>query len=63
MSQPQISTIDVGSAVADIKRWGTSKWAVAVQPLLPNEIPSYRKAAVAIILGVTVRHPGHRRRR
>lgn len=33
------STRDVASAVAEIKRWGTSKWAVAVQPLLPNEIP------------------------
>src|SRR5712671_4346005 len=31
------STRDVASAVEEIKKWGTSKWAVAVQPLLPNE--------------------------
>jgi uncharacterized protein len=33
------STRDVASAVEEIKKWGKSKWAVAVQPLLPNDIP------------------------
>ena len=33
------STRDVASAAEEIKRWGTSKWAVAVQPLLDNDMP------------------------
>ncbi len=33
------STRDVAEAVEEIKRWGTSKWAVAVQPLLDNDMP------------------------
>jgi hypothetical protein len=33
------STRDVACAVEEIKRWGTSKWAVAVQPLLDNDMP------------------------
>jgi predicted TIM-barrel fold metal-dependent hydrolase len=33
------STRDVAEAVDEIKRWGTSKWAVAVQPLLDNDMP------------------------
>jgi predicted TIM-barrel fold metal-dependent hydrolase len=33
------STRDVGEAVREIREWGTSKWAVAVQPLLDNDRP------------------------
>jgi uncharacterized protein len=30
---------DVGEAVREIRQWGKSKWAVAVQPLLDNDRP------------------------
>ena len=33
------STRDVGEAVREIREWGSSKWAVAVQPLLDNDRP------------------------
>jgi hypothetical protein len=33
------STRAVDEAVSEIKRWGTSKWAVAVMPLLAKDIP------------------------
>ena len=33
------STRDVGEAVREIREWGNSKWAVAVQPLLDNDRP------------------------
>ena len=33
------STRDVGEAVREIREWGKSKWAVAVQPLLDNDRP------------------------
>jgi predicted TIM-barrel fold metal-dependent hydrolase len=33
------STRDVAEAVREIRDWGTSKWAVAVQPLLDNDRP------------------------
>jgi predicted TIM-barrel fold metal-dependent hydrolase len=34
------STRDVDTAVQEIKRWGTSKWAVAVLPLLSMDMPA-----------------------
>ncbi len=34
------STRDVGAAVAEIRKWGTSKWAVAVMPLLAKDLPA-----------------------
>src|SRR5262249_54550273 len=33
------STRDVAEAVRQIREWGKSKWAVAVQPLLDNDRP------------------------
>jgi predicted TIM-barrel fold metal-dependent hydrolase len=33
------STRDVAEAVREIREWGNSKWAVAVQPLLDNDRP------------------------
>jgi predicted TIM-barrel fold metal-dependent hydrolase len=33
------SARDVNEAVSEIKKWGTSKWAVAVMPLLSKDIP------------------------
>ena len=33
------STRDVGEAAREIREWGNSKWAVAVQPLLDNDRP------------------------
>jgi predicted TIM-barrel fold metal-dependent hydrolase len=33
------SARDVGEAVREIREWGNSKWAVAVQPLLDNDRP------------------------
>src|SRR5438132_5889076 len=33
------STRDVAEAVREIRDWGSSKWAVAVQPLLDNDRP------------------------
>jgi uncharacterized protein len=33
------STRNVGEAVREIREWGSSKWAVAVKPLLPTDMP------------------------
>jgi predicted TIM-barrel fold metal-dependent hydrolase len=33
------STRDVGEAAREVREWGNSKWAVAVQPLLDNDRP------------------------
>ncbi|HXO92450.1 MAG TPA: amidohydrolase family protein [Stellaceae bacterium] len=33
------STRDVEAAVREIREWGNSKWAVAVKPLLPTDMP------------------------
>ena len=34
-----VSTRAVDEAVREIRRWGTSKWAMAVMPLLAEEVP------------------------
>jgi predicted TIM-barrel fold metal-dependent hydrolase len=34
------STRNVDAAVREIREWGNSKWAVAVKPLLPKDIPA-----------------------